>query len=146
MKNVSQVITSLTQKPRFAKLLRSRCVDRIKSLFPPHLQRLVRYGYIHSGTLYFVLAHPGAKQEFDNIIASIKEPLREFMPQECQSQTITEIKAFVRYEAQQSQKSAYKSVVEFQESSNASFINRANNPDLHALFESIRGHIDAKSD
>ena len=83
MKNASHILASLRRKPSFSKLARFECIRRIEGLFPPHLRRLIRYGYLHNNILYFVLSHPGAKQEFDNIIASIKAPLKEYTPAEC---------------------------------------------------------------
>ena len=97
MKNASHILSSLQHRPQFKKLVRFACIKRIQTLFPPHLQRLVRYGYIHNKILYYVLSHPGAKQEFDNIIDSIKMPLKLHLPKECTGVGFNDIRAYVTH-------------------------------------------------
>ncbi len=46
---------------------------------------------------FFVLSHPGGKQEFDNNIESIKSALKFYKPEECSETVINDIKAFVTH-------------------------------------------------
>ncbi len=150
MKNASHILASLRQKPSFSKLARLECIRRIEGLFPPHLQRLIRYGYIHNNILYFVLSHPGAKQEFDNIIASIKAPLKHYTPPECSNGAPDDIRAFVSHKALAETKTERgwerRSEVQYIERSKALFENPASHPELHRLIERIREHIHARTD
>ena len=145
MKNASHILASLRQKPTFSKLARHECIRRIQGLFPPHLQRLIRYGYFHNGILYFVLSHPGAKQEFDNIIASIKAPLRQYTPPECRQDAPEDIRAFVTHQrAASPQKETGLqrcSEAPYAERAEGRFENSASHPELHRLIERIRTHI-----
>lgn len=150
MKNASHILASLRQKPSFSKLARYECIRRIRGLFPPHLQRLVRYGYFHNDILYFVLSHPGAKQEFDNIIASIKAPLKQYTPPECPQGGPKDIRAFVTH--MQAEKSAdetglqRKTEAHYTERAEGRFENTLSDPQLHRLLERIREHIHDRSD
>ncbi len=141
MKNISHVLDSLRHKPQFSRLSRSVCIGRIKTLFPPHLQKLIRYGYLHNDVLYFVLSHPGAKQEFDNIIYSIKEPLKRFKPQECKEFNIKDIRAFVTH-TPPAQEYVKKTVPLYKERSKANFSNFVKDSELHAIIERIRQTIE----
>jgi len=76
MKNSAQVLSHIVHQPQYKKLSQHQCIAVIKSLLPPHLQTMVSFAYVKHKVLYFVLSHPGAKQEFDLIIASIKTPLK----------------------------------------------------------------------
>jgi len=150
MKNASHILASLRQKPSFSKLAHFECIRRIQGLFPPHLQRLVRYGYFHNKILYFVLSHPGAKQEFDNIIASIKAPLKQYTPPECRECLPEDIRAFVTHRAQlrktEEQGWVRDSEVHYDERAKGRFDNTARHPELHRLIERIREHIHARTD
>lgn len=148
MKNASHILTSLRQKPQFSKLARFECIRRIEALFPPHLQRLIRYGYFHNGILYFVLSHPGAKQEFDNITASIKAPLKHYTPSECGETPPKDIRAFVTHTppAAAEDVPTRETAPEFNERAKGNFENPAKNPALHRLIECIREHIHDRQD
>jgi len=58
---------------------------------------MIKFAYIKNDTLFFVLNHPGAKQEFDNNIQSIKSALKFVRPKECEDFSINDIKAFVSH-------------------------------------------------
>ena len=150
MKNASHILASLRQKPSFSKLARYECIRRIEGLFPPHLQRLIRYGYFHNDILYFVLSHPGAKQEFDNIIASIKAPLRRYTPPECPPDGPKDIRAFVTHKGatkpSEEGAPARRSEVHYAERAKGRFANGASHPELHRLIERIREHIHDRTD
>lgn len=149
MKNASHILASLRQKPSFSNLARIECIRRIQGLFPPHLQRLIRYGYFRNDTLYFVLSHPGAKQEFDNIIASIKGPLKQYTPPECRERMPADIKAFaVHGKATPKKESVFErpGSPEYHERASGTFANETQHPTLHRLIERIRIHIHDRSD
>jgi hypothetical protein len=150
MKNASHILASLRQKPSFSKLARFECIRRIEGLFPPHLQRLIRYGYFHNNILYFVLSHPGAKQEFDNIIASIKAPLKQYTPPECRNSAPEDIRAFVTHRPaiSQKQEDGLKRDTEalYLERAEGRFENQTRHPELHRLIERIREHIHDRTD
>jgi hypothetical protein len=95
MKNSSDILNSLQNKPQFSKLSHYKCIHKIQSAFSAPLQKMIKFAYIKNKTLFFVLNHPGAKQEFDNNIQSIKSALKFHTPTECIDETITDIKAFV---------------------------------------------------
>lgn len=148
MKNASHILASLRQKPTFSKLARQECIHRIRGLFPPRLQQMIRYGYLREGILYFVLDHPGAKQEFDNIIATIKEPLRRYAPEECAEAAPKDIRAFVKYAPRNTPQDAYArhTVFTYRERALGRFNTFDADPKLHAIFERIRRHIHARTD
>ena len=141
MKNSSQILSKLQHQPQFSKLAQFTCLDRIQSLFPPHLQRLVAYSYLRNHIIYFVLKHPGAKQEFDIIIESIKTPLKQITPPECQGLEFFDIRAYVSHKQACVPSLVRDTIPHYTERSNAKFINIVTSEKLHALFEKIRKTI-----
>ena len=97
MKNSTDIIKNLQNQPQFSKLSHFSCIKKIQSLFNAPLQKMVKFAYIKNQTLFFVLNHPGAKQEFDNNIQSIKSALKFVTPDECKEFIINDIKAFVTH-------------------------------------------------
>lgn len=97
MKNASDIIKTIQNQPQFSKLSHFQCIKKIQSLFNLPLQKMVKFAYIKNQTLFFVLNHPGAKQEFDNNIQSIKSALKFVTPSECSELSIIDIRAFVTH-------------------------------------------------
>ena len=147
MKNASHILALVRQRPGFAKLARFECIRRIRELFPPRLQSMIRYGYLHNNILYFVLSHPGAKQEFDNIIASIKAPLRQYTPKECAEIAVHDLRAFVTHSPPVAPETPVaETAPHYAERAKGTFENAARDPQLHRLMERIRTHIRNHSD
>jgi len=97
MKNASQIITFIQNKPQFSKLSKFKCINKIKSMFMPTFTRFVKFAYFKNNTLFFVLNHNVGKQEFDNSVQNIKSALNFHMPKECEGNKIDDIKAFVTH-------------------------------------------------
>ena len=97
MKNATQIITALQNKPQFSKLKKYKCINKIQSMFMPSFTRFVKFAYIQNNTLFFVLNHNAGKQEFDNNLQSIKSVLKFHTPTECEESPILDIKAFVTH-------------------------------------------------
>ena len=97
MKNVSQIITAIQNKPQFSKLSYYKCIKRIQSMFILPVQKMISFSYIKNETLFFVFNHPAGKQEFDNNIQSIKSALNFHRPEECSDTLFKDIKAFVTH-------------------------------------------------
>jgi len=97
MKSARDIIHSIQNRPQFSKLSRFKCIDRIRLSFNAPLQRMIKFAYIKNNVLFFVLNHPGAKQEFDNNIQSIKSALKFVQPKECADLQIEDIRAFVTH-------------------------------------------------
>ena len=145
MKNVSDILNSLQNKPQFSKLSHYRCIDRIQSLFSPPLQKMVKFAYIKNTTLFFVLNHPGAKQEFDNNIQSIKSALKFCNPEECQGENIQDIKAFVTHTPTKIFQIEEKEPQIYPERSSGEFKINIHNQELKSLVESIQNIIKEKN-
>jgi hypothetical protein len=97
MKKASDILNILQHKPQFSKLSSYGCIRKIESAFSKPLQKMIKFAYIKNNILFFVLNHPGAKQEFDNNIQSIKSALNIIKPKECQDINIEDIRAFVTH-------------------------------------------------
>jgi len=147
MKNAHDILKSIQNKPQFSKLTRYACIDKIKSLFSAPLQKMIKFAYIKNNTLFFVLNHPGAKQEFDNNIQSIKSALKYVTPKECNENEITDIKAFVTHTP--TQKIDYESKVTIQnypERAKGDFSVEVHDPKLKEIILSIQNIIKAKNE
>ncbi len=97
MKNASQIINIIQNKPQFSKLSKVKCIKKIQSLLVPPVQKMINFSYFKGDTLFFVFNHPAGKQEFDNNIQNIKNALNFHSPSECDGITIEDIKAFVTH-------------------------------------------------
>jgi len=145
MKNVSDILTSLQNKPQFSKLSHYKCINRIQTLFSPPLQKMIKFAYIKNHILFFVLNHPGAKQEFDNNIQSIKSALKFCNPPECQAENIQDIKAFVTHTPIEESMLQEKEPEIYPERAKGNFAINIHNQELKSLVESIRNIIREKN-
>jgi hypothetical protein len=145
MKNSAQVLSHILNQPHYKKLAQHRCIDTIKALFPPHLQKMIQFAYIKQKVLYFVLNHPGAKQEFDIIIASIKTPLKLHPPQKCRELDFEDLRAYVSHKPLVKEvETRRESVPTYIEQSAGTFENPAEDAELHNIIEKIRKSIHDK--
>lgn len=140
MKNSQQILSSLQNRTQFKKLSHVFCIKKIQTLFTQPLQQMIVYGYIKNKTLYFVLSHPWAKQEFHHIIQSIKTPLKQFVQQECAEIEIADIKAYVSHKPVQNTGlyTGASNQENFAQRADAKFVNNTTDKQLHDLFEEIR--------
>ncbi len=145
MKSAHDIIHSIQNRPQFSKLSRFKCIDKIRLSFSLPLQRMIKFAYIKNDTLFFVLNHPGAKQEFDNNIQSIKSALKFVQPQECKELNITDIKAFVTHSPSIKRISddTHKPQT-YPERATGTFEIHTKDEKLQALLSSIRDIIKAK--
>lgn len=141
MKSASQIITSIQNKPQFSKLSKYSCIKRVESIFTPALQKMIKFSYIKNNTLFFVLNHPGAKQEFDNNIQSIKSALKFYTPPECENTAFNDIKAFVTHTPQIKEVLAPQKRQIYLERAKGDFTITISNPKLNALVKSIQNII-----
>jgi len=72
MKNASQIITTIQYKPQFKRILQHKCVEKLKSVMLPAIQKNIKYGYIRDKKLHFVITSTLNKYDKDNIINTIK--------------------------------------------------------------------------
>jgi len=138
MKNASDIINSIQNRPQFSKLSRYKCIGTIQRSFSSPLQKMIKFAYIKNNTLFFVLNHPGAKQEFDNNIQSIKSALNFYNPQECNETLIKDIKAFVTHTPNKVYTFKPKEPLLYRERSSGDFEINIKDEKLNALVQSIQ--------
>ena len=107
---------------------------------------MIKFAYIKNDTLFFVLNHPGAKQEFDNNIQSIKSALNFYAPEECAQTPILDIKAFVTHAPSKEFKLEPKEPVRYPERATGNFEVNVKDEKLNALIKSIQTIIKTKHD
>lgn len=141
MKNSEQLISHFRSQSAFAPLKNLACINAVKELLPHRLHKFILFGYIRHNTVFFALNHPGAKQEFDNIITSIKTPLRNIPPLACKNSEIYDVRAFVSHKKPLNFSQTIPKEVHYDERSKGEFQNAIENEKLHTLVEEIRGII-----
>jgi len=146
MKNASQIINSLQNRPQFSRLSKYSCIKKISSLFTPTLQKMIKFGYFKSNTLFFVLNHPAAKQEFDNNIQTIKNALNFCKPEECSDEHINNIKAFVTHTPIKKASEVKIIQLRYKERATGDFKIDVKNEKLKTLIQSIQKIIKDKND
>ena len=142
MKNSDQLVSHFRSQSAFSRLGSQPCIRAVKELLPPRLHRFILFGYIKHNIIFFALNHPGAKQEFDNIINSIKAPLKQMPPQECKNFDIFDIRAFVSHK--KSLTFSTQEEVHFKERAKGNFENSLQDKSLHAMVEEIRNIVSTK--
>ena len=146
MKNASQIINSLQDKPQFSKLSKFSCIKKIQSIFVPALQKMIKFAYIKNETLFFVLNHPAGKQEFDNNIQNIKSALNFHTPEECSETFTKDIKAFVTHTPPKIFQPEIKEPEVYKERADGNFTVEIQEPKLKELILSIQKIIKEKHD
>ena len=147
MKDSKSIISHLVQQPSFKKCGQARHYEKLLALLPFSFTRGVKSLYTKDNILFFVLNHPNAKMEFNYKRNLIKSLLNELSLQDKQSpfHTIKELKCFVTNQPEQpnttAQSNTFESYIFYAEKAEGSFENSAQDPKLHALFESIRQQI-----
>jgi hypothetical protein len=145
MKNVTQIISSLQNKPQFSKLLEYACIERIKSSLLFSKQNLIKSAYIKNNILIFILAHPSHKQEVDNNIESIKTALKLHPAPECANILIEEIKTTTIFTRKENLMTTAQDKIQYKERANGNFVFNSNDEKLNAIFESIKKIIQEKN-
>jgi len=141
MKNSNQLISHLRSQSAFSPLNNQACIQSVKELLPSRLHKFILFGYIRHNIVFFALNHPGAKQEFDNIINSIKTPLKKMPPLSCKSFNLYDVRAFVSHKKTMKFSPIKSSDVQYQERADANFDNNIENKKLHEVVEEIRDII-----
>lgn len=144
MKNSKQLVSHLRSQSAFVPLNNQACINSVKELLPPRLHRFILFGYIRHNIVFFALNHPGAKQEFDNIINSIKTPLKQMPPITCKNYEIYDVRAFVSHKKTIKFTETKPLHVPYKERSEADFENTIEDKKLHDVFEEIRDIIKNK--
>lgn len=141
MKNSKQLVSHLRSQSAFSPLSNLSCIEAIKELLPPRLHRFILFGYIRHNIVFFALNHPGAKQEFDNIINSIKTPLKRMPPASCNKFEIYDVRAFVSHKKTLKFTLSKPEEQHYNERSKAEFENSIKDNKLHQVMEDIRNII-----
>ena len=63
MKNVSTILTHLTNQPQFKVLKRQKCYQKYLSLLGKKWQKAIAFVYVRNDTLFVAVTHPGFKME-----------------------------------------------------------------------------------
>ena len=145
MKNSKQLVSHLRSQSAFSPLNNLPCINAVKGLLPERLHKFILFGYIRHNILFFALNHPGAKQEFDNIISSIKAPLKKMPPLECKNFELFDIRAFVSHKKSLNFTSVDPHEEHYNERSEGTFENPVQNEKLHNIIEEIRQIINEKA-
>ena len=146
MKNATQIITALQNKPQFSKLKKFKCINKIQSMFMPSFTRFVKFAYFQNNTLFFVLNHNAGKQEFQNNVQNIKSVLNFHTPDECSENKIDDIKAFVTHTPHKKTEPRKIAKQYYEERASGKIDVKIHDKKLHELVQSIQNIIKAKHD
>jgi len=146
MKNATQIITSLQNKPQFSKLKKFNCIEKIQSMFLPSFTRFVKFTYFQNNTLFFVLNHNAGKQEFDKMVQNIKSALNFYTPDECTGVKIENIKAFVTHSPRKKETPTKIAKQYYKERASGEVGVDIKDERLNSLVKSIQDVIKAKHD
>jgi len=147
MKNASQIINIIQNKPQFSKLNKVSCIKKIQSLLVSPISKMINFAYIKDKTLFFVFNHPAGKQEFDNNIQNIKNALKFAPPSECEGLNIEDIRAFVTHTPKKKEVHSQEKIQQtYPERADGEFKIDIKDEKLNQLVKSIRDIIKEKHD
>lgn len=144
MKNISEVLTHLLSSPSFKRFHEIRESEYFIQMLPLSLKNGIAFTYTKDKILFITLKHPCFKQEFYHKISLVKQLLKQYQQEKNALLEIKDIKTFVTYNAYQKEvkkNQENKIPLTYGELSYGEFENLAKDPQIHALFESIRKHI-----
>jgi len=147
MKNIGQIISTLTSHPKFKKISQKRCFMKVIKLLPPHLSRAVLFTYTKNSTLFVVLNHPGMKMEFgykNSLILNLLQQVKNIDPNCKDMENIKNIKYFVSNSI--TKKESKEKVLTFKEKSKGEFSILTEDKNLQDLFLKIKSKIKAYHD
>lgn len=146
MKNATQIINSIQNRPQFSKLSRFKCINKIQSMFMPTFTRFVKFAYFQNNTLFFVLNHNAGKQEFDNNVQTIKSALKFHTPKECSDTPIEDIKAFVTHSPAKKELSQKRVIQKYPERASGEVEVNIKDEKLNSLVRTIQNIIKANNE
>lgn len=135
MKKLNEILSHLKKNPEFRKINTSTSIKKLIEVLPPKLKKGVKFAYIRTQTLYFVLTHPVYKMEFEYNKADIKSLLKMG-----NFDNVTEIDFFVsnKIEKKAKKEKIKKEDLLFRERAKGSFYNQAKDDKIYQKFENIR--------
>ncbi|TLD85052.1 hypothetical protein LS70_000365 [Helicobacter sp. MIT 11-5569] len=137
-------MTHLLNSPSFRKLHEVRESQYFIQLLPLSLKNGIAFSFTRDKILFIALKHPCFKQEFYHKIALVKQLLKQYQQEKNALLQTTDIKVFVTHNIYQKEveKNQEKAIPQtYGELSKGEFKNLAQNPEIYALFESIRNVI-----
>ncbi len=142
MKSAREILTHvITSHPSNKVFEKKLCFMRLKSFLPKVFQEHILFMYDKGDTLFFVFDHPAYKQEFHYKATAIKELLNDFKEKLTPCAHIKELKAFVSHKAIPLELPPSETESHYKEHSLGVFKNSAEDGDVRAKFEEIRGVI-----
>lgn len=119
MKKACDIIKSLQNLPHFHKLLELKCIENLKSVLLPTLQRIIKYAYIKNEILYLIFLTNLNKYDKDNITNTIKLLLNSQMLAEanleCKNIKIVDVVCKVDYKDRSIKKIYYSTIPKYTE-------------------------------
>ncbi len=131
MKEINEILTHLKNNPKFRKINTQRTIHEFIELLPISLKKGVKFAYIKTNTLYFVLTHPVYKMEFKYNKNLINSLLKKYP-----TIKVNELKFFITNKKDIKKKK--EKIIVFKERSYGIFTNHLSNKKLHAQIEEIR--------
>ncbi|WP_121626551.1 DUF721 domain-containing protein [Poseidonibacter antarcticus] len=132
MKKLNEILSHLKKNPEFRKINTSTSIKKFIEVLPLKLKKGVKFAYIRTQTLYFVLTHPVYKMEFEYNKADIKSLLKMG-----NFDNVTEIAFFVSNKIEKKEKIKKEEPL-FKERAKGSFYNQAKDGKIYEKFENIR--------
>jgi hypothetical protein len=144
MKNMSMILSHLTNQPQFKYLKQQACYKKYLSLLGKKWQKAIAFVYIRNETLFVAVTHPGFKMELHynrDLLKSVLTQLSSLDP-EC---TMLQAKEVVIFH------SKYRSIIKtsqkettipyYQELAHSDFTVQTDDPELKQMFEKIKETI-----
>jgi len=123
------------------KILRSRCLNALKSIFPERLQKFILFIYIKNKTLYITSNFFGLKQELEFQADNLKNFINKFLLKEgkCSylNEEIKKIKVIIKHLPKQPKKKEIETKIFYKELSKALF-KEPKDKDLKIIFQEIK--------
>jgi hypothetical protein len=146
MKNMSMILSHLTNQPQFKVLKRQTCYQKFLSLLGKKWQKAIAFVYIKHETLFVVVTHPGFKMELNynrDLLKSVLTQLASVEPACQAAASVKDVVVFVgKYHTKkETDHTVTETIPYYHETATGSFEISTDDPEIKTRFIKIKETI-----
>ena len=144
MKNISTILSHLTNQPQFKYLKQQVCYQKYISLLGSKWKKAIAFVYIKNETLFVAVTHPGFKMELNYNRDLLKSVLTQLASLDTDCAMLQAEKVVIfhsKYRSIIQKDTTTKSIPYYSELASSNFTIESKDPDIKAQFEKIKTTI-----
>ncbi len=144
MKNISSILSHLSNKPQFRFLKQQGCYKKYISLLGKKYQKAIAFIYIKDDTLFIAVTHPGFKMELNYNKDLLKSVLTQLVKYDdaCEMMKASKVVVFhSKYHKMKEERVDESTVPYYNELASIDFDIKSEDKDIIAKFNAIKEQI-----